>query len=541
MQKQNLSQKMLQKLSPQQIQLMKLLQIPTALLDQRIQEELEENPALELDEITDHAIDTEESDFDSLEDEESYIISTDGKKEKLNDDESDDLYAEDQNERLDDFSIDDFGFQDQEFQRDAQVLDEYLGDYMEDDQASYKLDVNNYNADEEDKEIPFAMEQGFLDSLEQQLGMLGFNERELTIAHQIIGNIDEDGYLRRDISALTDDLLFSENLNCSENEVESVLNLLHKKMDPPGVGARDLQECLKIQLERKIASEEVMLHYDRLAKKNLKLAYRIITDYFEEFSKKHYPKLLKQLNLFSEDLKDISAEIIKLNPKPGSLFQGNSERRYIVPDFIIENNEGNLELTLNAKNAPELRISDQYRSMLETYQHNKNDKKAKEAALFVKQKMDAAKWFIDAIKQRQDTLLKSMYTIMMYQEEYFKTGDEKKLKPMILKDIAEITGLDISTVSRVANSKYVLTEFGTKKLKDFFSESLQTDSGEEVSTLEVKKIIQEIISAENPKNPFADEKLMEILLKKGYNIARRTVAKYREQLGIPVARLRKGI
>jgi RNA polymerase sigma-54 factor len=336
--------------------------------------------------------------------------------------------------------------------------------------------------------------------------------------------------------------MFSENLRVNEAEVIRVLKNVVQKLDPPGVAARDLQECLELQLERKIHSQDVAENYSRKEKHFLKLAHTIVKDYFEEFSKKHYSKLLRQLSLFNDDLKAATDEILKLNPKPGSAFASSSKSvKYIVPDFILENKDGVLELTLNSKNAPELRVNDQYREMLENYSNNRKDKKQREAAMFVKQKIDAARWFIDAIKQRQETMFKTMYTIMTYQEEFFLSGDEKKLKPMILKDIAEITGLDISTVSRVANSKYVQTEFGTKLLKSFFSESLQTESGEEVSTLEVKKILSEVIGGEDKKRPMSDEKLMSILTKRGYNIARRTVAKYREQLGIPVARLRKGL
>jgi RNA polymerase sigma-54 factor len=559
MQKQQLSQKMLQKLSPQQIQLMKLLQIPTDMLEQRIQEELEINPALEMDENLSSESEQDEKESDNEDEdfeEESYILGTDGKKEK---DDSDDSYDDFETENFDSEEFEEFNagaddhlmeevfsefetFDEQYNEKEDAYMDDYLEDYIGDDTSSYKLDAGNYNGDQEEKTIPIAVEGSFGEYLEEQLGMLDLDEAEEKIARQIIGNIDEDGYLRRETISIVDDLMFTENIRVSEEEVIRVLKNVVQKLDPPGVAARDLQECLELQLTKKMHSQDVAENYSRKEKHFLKLAHTIIKNYFEEFSKKHYNKLLRQLSLFNDDLKAATEEILKLNPKPGSAFASSSKSvKYIVPDFIIENKDGELELTLNTKNAPELRVNDQYREMLENYSNNRKDKKQREAAMFVKQKIDAARWFIDAIKQRQDTMFKTMYTIMSYQEEFFLTGDEKKLKPMILKDIAEITGLDISTVSRVANSKYVQTEFGTKLLKTFFSESLQTDSGEEVSTLEVKKILSEIIGGEDKKRPMSDEKLMSILTKKGYNIARRTVAKYREQLGIPVARLRKGL
>lgn len=557
MQKQQLSQKMLQKLSPQQIQLMKLLQIPTAMLEQRIQEEMEGNPALELEETLEKETDKEDNEIESDDyfEEENYIIGADGKKEK-EDADLDDQYETFDNDadNFEDFSEEgtDLGlessfeefeaYDDQYSEKDDSFMDDYLEDYMSDDVSAYKLDAGNYNNDQEEKTIPIAVENSFGEYLESQLGMLDLNREEELIALQIIGNIDEDGYLRRETISIADDLMFVENIKVTEYDVVRVLKNVVQKLDPAGVGAQNLQECLQLQLERKLLSLEVVEEYSKEDKYYLKLAHRIIKDYFDEFSKKHYSKLMRQLSLYNDDLKAVTEEILKLNPKPGSAYAPAQKiRKYIIPDFIIENKEGVLELTLNSKNAPELRVNDQYKEMLESYSNNKKDKKQKEAALFVKQKIDAARWFIDAIKQRQDTMFRTMYTILSYQEEFFKMGDEKKLKPMILKDIAEITGLDISTVSRVANSKYVQTEFGTKLLKEFFSESLQTDSGEEVSTLEVKKILKEIIEAEDKKRPHSDEKLMSILTKKGYNIARRTVAKYREQLGISVARLRKGL
>ncbi len=489
---QRLSQKMIQKLSPQQIQVMKLLQIPTASLDQRIKEELEANPALD-------------------EGEEEYQEVFDLEKEDSNDD----------SDQSDDFELDD-----------------YIKEYIEDDPVSYKLQDGNVKTEDE-KNIPYAVESSFHEELERQLGMLNFeSERELTIAEQIVGSIDEDGYLRREPIAIIDDLLFSQNIEASISEIESMIARI-QRFDPPGVAAKDLQECLLLQINLKLEKGE---ENNVVAKK---LAQRIIVEFFEEFTKKHYIKLQRGLVISESELKDAISEILRLNPKPATTFltSNNRDNQYIVPDFIITNREGELELDLNNKNAPDLRINDQYLEMLKSYRDTtegrRGSKKEKEAILFIKQKIDSAKWFIDAILQRQDTLYKTMYSIMQYQKEYFLSGDERKIKPMILKDIADVTNLDISTVSRVANSKFVLSEFGSRKLKTFFSESLQTMEGEEVSTLEVKNILSEIINNENKRKPLSDEKLKEMLQDKGYNIARRTVAKYREQLNIPVARLRK--
>lgn len=498
---------MLQKLSPQQIQLMKLLQIPTATLEQRIKEELEANPALEEgedhEELGEYGNNSAEDSFD----EEGYSDS------------------DEENYRDDVFELDD-----------------YINEYIEDDPTAYKLKTNNYGADEEDKTIPVAVESTFHEHLEQQLGLLELSdEKELLIAQQIIGSIDDDGYLRRDPISIIDDLLFSQNVFATEEEIKDILKLV-QRFDPPGVGARDLQESLLIQLENKLESAEDSIWFSTGP---IKLAIHLLRKYFEEFSKKHYQKLQRYLNVTEEELKEAINEILKLNPKPSSGLASTNSRssQYIIPDFIIVNRDGELELSLNTRNAPDLRINDHYKDMLKSYKYNrmvnKSNKKQKEAVIFIKQKIDSAKWFIDAIKQRQQTMYKTMYAIMQYQYDFFLTGDQKKLKPMILKDIADITGLDISTVSRVANSKFVQTEFGTKRLKDFFSESLQTNNGEEVSTLEVKKILSDIINNENKKKPLSDEKLKNLLQEKGYNIARRTVAKYREQLNIPVARLRK--
>lgn len=500
MQRQILTQKMLQKLSPQQIQLMKLLQVPTVSLEQRIKEELEANPALE--------------EGSSLDDP-----------------------AEIAREREEAYEEDDYEERDDRFE-----LDEYLNQYMEDDPASYKYRTSQYTADEEDKTIPVAVESSFHEYLEEQLGLLEFkDETEEIIAHQIVGSIDSDGYLRRDLFAIMDDLMFSQNVFVEEEEIASVLKKI-QHFDPPGVGARDLRECLLIQLERKAERERDLSLGEGVI---LYLAIDIIRDHFEEFSKKHFEKLQKALDIEEEDLKEAIEEILKLNPKPASGFAGGGALRnqYIVPDFIITNRDGELELSLNTRNAPDLKVSDQYREMLRAYKRNtkgrRPNKKEKEAVLFIKQKIDSARWFIDAIRQRQETMYKTMYAIMQYQYDYLLTSDTKKLRPMILKDIADITGLDISTISRVANSKYVQTEFGIKSLKDFFSESMQTTDGEEVSTREVKKILQEIVDAEDKRKPLSDEKLKDLLQAEGYNIARRTVAKYREQLDIPVARLRK--
>lgn len=486
--KQSLQQKMLQKLSPQQIQLMKLLQVPTIMLEQRIKEELEINPALE-----EGAEDYDENNSSDVDDIPS------------NNDEF-------ENERNQDNSRDDFDF------------DLY---YADDEIPSYKLNANNTSPDDEKKDIPFSIGTTLQDNLYAQIGLKDFDEKQFAIAETIVGNIDDDGYLRREITALVDDLAFTQNVNCTEQDVLTVLKEV-QEFEPAGIGARDLQECLLIQLKRKTPKS-----YDT------RIATEIIDHYFEEFTKKHYDKIAKKLEIEEEELKGAFSEILKLNPKPG--VAGSDSKTgglQIIPDFVIANNDGELELSLNNKNAPELKISRAYKEMLESYSKT-NDKSSKEAANFVKQKIESAKWFIDAIKQRQLTLMLTMKAIFDYQKEYFLEGDETRLKPMILKDIADVTGLDISTVSRVVNSKFVQTEYGTIPLKFFFSESLSTDSGEEVSTREVKKILQDCIGAENKRKPLTDDALMKILNDKGYNIARRTVAKYREQLNIPVARLRK--
>ena len=474
---QSLQQKLLQKLSPQQIQLMKLLQVPTANLEIRIKEELEENPALELDE------EKHEDEKDEIKDEFS---------------ESEDTEYDDKNG-----SEEEYGNVD---------VSEYVHD-GDDEVADYKLRDDNY-PEEEQKQIPFKTETSFYETLLLQLGLLKLDEKEQKIAEQIVGSIDEDGYLRRETSAIVDDLAFRQNISATEEEVEAMIQRI-QHFDPPGVAARDLQECLLLQLQRQ-----------KNEGKDVEIALLAIKKYFDEFTKKHYEKIQRGLNIDEDQLKQVMQQIIRLNPKPGGNLGGMSKAEsYVVPDFFIFNNANKLELTLNSRNAPELRISEGYRDMMKEYDRGaKKDKRQKEAVIFIKQKIDAAKWFIDAIKQRQHTLLSTMTAIMNHQYDFFLTGDETNLRPMILKDIAEKTGLDISTVSRVANSKFVQTEFGTYRLKFFFSESLSTDSGEEVSTREVKKILSNLIEGESKKHPLSDERLTELLQEKGYNIARRTVA-----------------
>lgn len=490
---QSLQQKLLQKLSPQQIQLMKLLQVPTANLEERIKEELEENPALEVTE-------------DNHEDGAAEEI-----KDEFEGENAEEFESEGSQEEYDNIDISD-----------------YVNEY-DDDVSDYKLRDDNYPDSDEQKTIPHRVETTFHELLLDQLGMLSLDERTKRIAEQIAGSIDDDGYLRRETSSIVDDLAFRQNIETNDKEVEELISKI-QQFDPAGVAARNLQESLLLQLQRKKSEG-----------KSVEIAIDVLTNYFDEFTKKHYDKIQRGLNLNDEEFKDVIKQIIKLNPKPGGhVGETNKAESYVVPDFFIFNNNGTLELTLNSRNAPDLRISEGYREMLKDYEKgSKKDKRQKEAVLFIKQKIDAAKWFIDAIKQRQQTLFSTMHTIMEYQREFFLTGDETTLKPMILKDIAERTGLDISTVSRVANSKFVQTEFGTYRLKFFFSESLSTESGEEVSTREVKKILSDMIEGESKKKPLSDERLTELLQEKGYNIARRTVAKYREQLNIPVARLRK--
>lgn len=484
--RQGLQQKLLQKLSPQQIQLMKLLQVPVASLEQRIKEEIQENPALEEGHDQDEEHETQEEEE----------ASTSEDDEELG-------------EREDDISI-----------------DEYLTD---DEIPDYKTSVNNTSPDEQRREMPLSVQGNFQDLLLSQLYQLELDDRQYQIAGQLIGSIDDDGYLRRDLNSIVDDLAFSQNITTTIEELDQVLKSI-QTLDPPGIGARDLQECLLIQLERKKGGRE-----------SLFTAHKILTEYFEEFSRKHYDKILKDLGCSDDELRAAIGEILKLNPRPGNTAnQGQRSAEHVIPDFIINNQDGKLELTLNARNSPELRISRDYREMLDHYSKDKkNSKASREAVQFVKQKLEAARWFIDALKQRQHTLFETMKTIMDYQYEYFLEGDPRKLRKMVLRDIAEKIGMDISTVSRVANSKYVQTPFGTFLLKTFFSEGLQTDSGEEVSSKEVKQILTDCIGEEDKRKPLTDDALTKILNDKGYNIARRTVAKYREMLEIPVARLRK--
>ena len=490
--RQSFQQKLLQKLSPQQIQLMKLLQVPTANLDERIKEEMEENPALELDE-------SKHEDQDEIKDE----FSENGEEEFDEPDGSPDEYD----------NID---------------ISDYVKD-GDDDIADYRLRDDNYSGEDDKKTIPYKKETSFYEMLFGQLGLLKLDDKEKKVAEQIVGSIDEDGYLRRETIAIVDDLAFRQNIIATEQEVEELIKKI-QQFDPAGVAARNLQECLLLQLYRIQDEGNIVTK-----------AIKAVSKYFDEFTKKHYEKIQKGLDLTDDEMKEVMQKIIRLNPKPGgNIGDMNKAGNYVVPDFFIYNNSGILELTLNSRNAPDLRISEGYRDMLKDYDRGaKKDKRQKEAVIFIKQKIDAAKWFIDAIKQRRHTLISTMTAIMNYQQEFFLTGDETNMKPMILKDIAEKTNLDISTVSRVANSKFVQTEFGTYRLKFFFSESLSTDSGEEVSTREVKKILSNLIEAENKQKPLSDEHLTEQLQQKGYNIARRTVAKYREQLNIPVARLRK--
>lgn len=485
--RQNLQQKLLQKLSPQQIQFIKLLQVPTVSLDTRIKEELEENPALE---------------------DLSLANMNEPEEEYPDHDPDDNFNTEESQEVVDEFNVDDY------------LQDDNINDYG----SKYEQ-----NGDDEDdrKEIPIAIQSSFFESLQTQLDLVPLSDKDFRIGKQIIGSLDDDGYLRRQISSLVDDLAFSQNVIAEDEDILEMLKVI-QSFDPAGVGARDLQECLLIQLRKRDQNAIVQK------------AMRVVEDYLDEFTKKHYDKLERSLNMDSEELKEVVNEILKLNPKPGDSNAVTTKQLQIIPDFHISNNDSILFLTLNSKNAPELRVSRSYQEMFEHYDKTaQKDKKLKEAVQFVKQKLDSAKWFIDAIKQRQQTLLKTMNAIMNYQYEYFLTGDDKNLKPMILKDIADRIGMDISTVSRVANSKYVQTEFGTFLLKSFFSEAIQMDSGEEVSNKEVKKILEECIGKEDKHRPLADEKLTEILKDKGYNIARRTVAKYREAMNIPVARLRK--
>ncbi|MCU0363499.1 MAG: RNA polymerase factor sigma-54 [Bacteroidales bacterium] len=484
---QRLQQKLLQKLSPQQIQMIKLLEVPTLQIEERILKELEENPALE---------EGQEEDEDIRQD--------DGEEEE-------DFEASDRDE--------------EEF-----TLDDYIED---DDIPEYRLQANNTSRDDEKRsEIPFSAGYSFQEHLESQLSLRDLNEKQKILGKYILGNIDDDGYLRRELVNIVDDLAFLQNVETSEEELEEVLAVI-QDLEPAGVGARTLQECLLLQVEKKSSRTPAD-----------DLVHAVLKNYFEEFSKRHYDKIIAKMGIGEDDLKAIIDEVLKLNPKPGGVYSDpfSKSSQPIIPDFILENTESGFDLHLNSRNLPELRLSSAYRTMLQEYSRSRSNKKEmKDAVMFVKQKIDSAKWFIDAIRQRQNTLLLTMNAILEYQKEYFADGDETKLRPMILKDVSEMTGLDISTVSRVANSKFIQTEFGIIPLKFFFSEGLQTDSGEEVSTREIKSILRDCIDNEEKRRPLTDERLTEILQEKGYQIARRTVAKYREQLNIPVARLRKEI
>lgn len=491
--KQGLQQKLLQKLSPQQIQFIKLLQLNTIDLQQRIDQEMVENPALVKSEDDDAAPSLNEEPVKETEPAED---------------------VPEENVSVDDYLSD-------------ESLD--IKEYVNDDYDSEGFHLSDEGPDEDKKEMPLAETTSFHELLAEQFNAIAENEREQIIGNQIIGTIDDDGYLRRPLDAIINDLAFSQNIEASIDEMKQCLGKI-QTLDPAGIAATTLQECLLLQLKRKDHSKD-----------GVRIAEILLRDYFDDFTKKHYDKLMRSLKISEDQLKDAINVITHLNPKPGESVS-DSRPQYITPDFIIIDNEGQLEIGLNSRNAPDLRISRSYMETLKGYDKNPNPSKdLKQTVQFIKQKLDSAKWFIDSIKQRQNTLLMTMNAILKHQYAYFETGDETKLKPMILKDIAEQVGMDISTISRVANSKYVQTDFGTIPLKFFFSEGIQTDDGEEVSSREVKKILKDAIEDEEKRKPLPDEKLMEILKEKGYNIARRTVAKYREQLNIPVARLRKEV
>ncbi|MDR0223978.1 RNA polymerase factor sigma-54 [Myroides sp. TSA_177.3] len=482
--KQSLQLKLSQKLSPQQIQLMKLIQLPTLAFEQRLKEELIENPALETGkEETGDDFDSLDNDFDDFD-----------------------------NERIDTEDIN---------------IDDYLSD---DEIPDYKLQANNYSSDDDDYEAPIIATESFHQNLINQLNTFILSDHDRAIAEFLVGSIDEMGYIRRDVQDIVDDLAFTQGIYTDLETVENILSIVHE-LEPIGVGARDLQECLLLQLKHKTPTDAITIAKD------------IIENQFDAFTKKHYDKLLTRYNITKDQLRKAIDEIEKLNPKPGGAFTGSNRFiEQVIPDFTIKIVDGEIELSLNNRNAPELHVSRDYQEMLQTYKDSTQASASqKDAVQFIKQKLDGAKWFIDAIKQRHETLYVTMSAIIHYQQEYFLTGDETKLKPMILKDIADLVGLDISTISRVANSKYVETPYGTKLIKNFFSEAMMNDQGEEVSTIEIKKILENIIMEEDKKKPYPDDKIAELLKEKGYPIARRTIAKYREQLDIPVARMRKKI
>lgn len=483
--KQKLQQKLLQKLSPQQIQMIKLLEVPAIQLEQRIKKELDENPMLEINEAEDY------------------------QEPQTNQDNSENQELDpDQNE----FTFEDY-FDEEEYV------------------PAYKLNTNNFSPDDNFTEKPYMASTSFHELLENQLSELRLDDREITLAMHIIGSIDDDGYLRRDLNTMVDDIAFNHNIQTTYHELEKILFSI-QEFEPIGVGSRNLQECLLLQIEVK-----------DLSVKSIQLAHHILKNFFEEFTKKHYQKIASRLNLNDQEIKSAIDEILKLNPKPGSLFSdpASNSIEHITPDFILEQKEGELYLSLNKSNIPDLKLNKNYSELAENLKTNKNLKTTnqKELMSFVKQKTESARWFIEAIKQRQVTLLLTMEAILKYQENFFRNGEEKLLRPMILKDIAEISGLDISTISRVANSKYIQTHFGVYPLKYFFSEGFQNDLGEEISTREIKNYLRECIDNEDKSKPLNDDELVEILKEKGYKVARRTIAKYRDQLEIPVARLRK--
>lgn len=486
--KQNLQLKLSQKLSPQQIQLMKLIQLPTQAFEQRLKEEMVENPALET-----------------------------GKEDE---------YEKDEYETADDYDEYD-DYDNERIDADEINIDEYLSD---DEIPGYKTQANNYSDDDEDRTMPFAAPVSFHQSLIDQLNTFILTDEEREIAEFLVGSIDDMGYIRRSIPDIVDDMAFTQGIYTDEKTVERILHIIHE-LEPSGVGARDLQECLLLQLKHRTPTAAV------------ELAINILENQFDAFTKKHYDKLLQKFDISQDQLRAAIDEIERLNPKPGGSYESSNKTvEHVVPDFSIRITDGELELSLNGRNAPELHVSKDYQEMLQTYKDSREKNNAqKDAVQFIKQKLDSAKWFIDAIRQRQETLFVTMNAIMHYQQEYFLDGDEAKLKPMILKDIADMVGLDISTVSRVANSKYVETPYGTKLIKEFFSEAMKNDQGEDVSTIEIKKILETVIQEEDKRKPLPDDKLADILKEKGYPIARRTIAKYREQLDIPVARMRKKI
>ena len=484
--KQNLQIKLGQKLAPQQIQLMKLIQLHTLEFQEELERELEENPALEV--VKEDSGD--EDDFSSL----------------------DADYESEGSESIDtDFDVD---------------------EYLYDDEPSYKTASSNYSADDEDFDNESLLTEGqsLYDYLMEQIHLSSIDDEDLKIAEYIIGNLDNDGYLRREIKAIVDDLAFSQGIYTTQEKVKEILENYVQKLDPAGVGARNLQECLLLQIEKKVSRDKAVI-----------LAGNILRHQFDALTNKHYGKIINKYDIEEEDLKDALEVISKLSPKVGGNFdtQTITINQEIIPDFVIQIKDGQVLPLLNSRNAPTLRVSEEYKEILSTYSHDKNSAEHKQAALFIKQKLDAAKWYIDAINQRQNTLMQTILAIVKLQKEYFLTGDEKNIKPMILKDVADITGFDISTISRVVKSKYADTPSGIILLKNLFSDSLTNDDGEEVSTKEIKNHLQEVISQEDKRKPLTDDALVDVLKEKGYNIARRTIAKYREQLNIPVARLRK--